>query len=89
MADKTNITELINQSLRISVAKKSIFDVSLKILSRKKVEVESSILVDIVNDIPLQVFRNLLRQSENERDYLMELKEIIKSVVKQYISKRL
>ncbi len=85
-SDKANTLGITNQSLLISVIKKDIFDTPFRILSRKNVEVQSPVLIDVVNAISLQEFRKLLLLSKNKQSYSKELKEVVRSVVTRCVS---
>ena len=82
-----NMEDLLNQSLRISVIKKNIFDISVEGLKREGFrKIRVSVLKEIINSISLDRFRELLTLSKNKEKYSEKLKEIVKYVTKQYLS---
>ena len=83
--DERNTEQLVNESFQISVVKKNIFDISVKVLNQEKIEIIDSALMNIVNDIPLREFKGILNQREDKEGYAKRLEEIVKSVVSKYL----
>lgn len=83
--DEGNIEQLVNESFQISVVKKNIFDISVKVLNQEEIEITDSALMNIVNDIPLREFKSILNQREDKEGYAKRLEEIVKLVVSKYL----
>jgi hypothetical protein len=81
--------DILNQSLCIAVVKKNIFDMSMKVLTRERIRVSASALMEVINGISLHKLEELLASSRKKEIYTKKLEALVKSVIRQYVSKNL
>lgn len=80
-----DVQELINESLQLSVIKKTIYDISIRVLSKEKTTVLVPVLIDAINGVPLKELRNILRETNNRDEYAKSLEVVVKTVIRRYI----
>ena len=87
--EEGDIEHLVTESLRISVVKKNIFDISVEMLREKKVGVKVSALMDTINGLPIREFGDLLTHNDDKEKYADKLEEIVTAVLSQYLRETL
>jgi len=85
--DEANMEDILNQSLRISVLKKNIFDISMKVLNKERIKINASALIEVINGISLQKLEQLLASSREKETYTKKLEALVKLIIRQYVSK--
>jgi DNA integrity scanning protein DisA with diadenylate cyclase activity len=83
---KPKTLALLNESLQISIVKKSTFDVCSKFLSTQRLEVRDNLLIEMINKVPLSTFKHVLASKNSEMMYKQRLQRVVETIVVSYIS---
>lgn len=82
---ETKTLALLNESLQISIIKKSTFDMCLKLLNSQGAEVRSDLLVEKINEVPLRTFGRVLAARNSGEMYKEKLHRVVKLIIVRYV----
>jgi len=85
-SENPKIITLVEESFQISVIKKSVYDTCLEFLKMKGFQVRSGVLVNIINEIPLEEFERILAAKDSKERYNKRLERGVKLTIRKYSS---
>lgn len=79
------VEELVSESLTIAVVKKNIFDIVLRALKREDIEVNGQLIIELIDKIPIGMFREVGKRREDKDGYSKQIEEIVKVIIQEYL----